>query len=605
MIERFLKSNLFLVTLDDSRNWFRFHNLFLSFLRNTAADYPEIDKKGICHKAGLWLAHNDKSAESVHRAAGYFAAARRTDEIAGLLGSCAPDLVFSDRAAVLEYWYGKIAGKEKVGAALHLGMAFHHLLRGGAEQASVYAAKAAASASEEDKKVEAGIAIIKSLITLQQGGGDEGRGLAEYAKEILPESEKALKSLACYSLAFHLRISGDYLSAEKLMYRAMDYGRRAGGPVAGIMAAAGLSSMYLEHGRIGEALDVMLPFKRDMEMKGSPPAFSMMIYGALGEIYYQLYQLDLARENMEKALRLALLGRYNNGAAGCNLILSRIAAAEGDLKTARACLMEAERSLPAENTGFLHSELTAWEADMEMKTGRCSAAESILKEEGFVFGEIPAYPEWDSAAGLDYSTARLYNCFLKVVLLRSSSGRRHYGLVPGIELAHKIISGTEQGKCVPVSIETLLLRFRMKQILNAADDSEKNETDFLEAIRLGAQGSCLAPFLEQKDYLRPAVEKLGRRPGKGSAEELFAGKIAAAFVNPGKKENSGALTEPLSARERELLCLLAEGLTYRETASRMFISVNTVRFHIKSIYGKLMVENRTRAVNRAKELKLI
>jgi LuxR family maltose regulon positive regulatory protein len=60
--------------------------------------------------------------------------------------------------------------------------------------------------------------------------------------------------------------------------------------------------------------------------------------------------------------------------------------------------------------------------------------------------------------------------------------------------------------------------------------------------------------------------------------------------------------EPLSERELEVLHLIAHGLTNPEIASRLFISLNTVKTHCRSIYGKLGVHNRTQAIGRARAL---
>ena len=62
--------------------------------------------------------------------------------------------------------------------------------------------------------------------------------------------------------------------------------------------------------------------------------------------------------------------------------------------------------------------------------------------------------------------------------------------------------------------------------------------------------------------------------------------------------------EPLSKREMEVLQLLKTELTGPEIAREMFISLNTVRFHTKNIYGKLGVNSRLAAVHRAEELGL-
>jgi ATP/maltotriose-dependent transcriptional regulator MalT len=63
--------------------------------------------------------------------------------------------------------------------------------------------------------------------------------------------------------------------------------------------------------------------------------------------------------------------------------------------------------------------------------------------------------------------------------------------------------------------------------------------------------------------------------------------------------------ERLSDRELEVLRLLAAGQTYKEIGQQLFLSLNTVQFHIKSIYGKLSVNRRVQAIEKAREKKLI
>jgi LuxR family maltose regulon positive regulatory protein len=65
------------------------------------------------------------------------------------------------------------------------------------------------------------------------------------------------------------------------------------------------------------------------------------------------------------------------------------------------------------------------------------------------------------------------------------------------------------------------------------------------------------------------------------------------------------LIEPLSERELEVLQLIAEGLTNREIAARLFLALNTVKAHTRNIYSKLGVHSRTQAVARSQELGLL
>ncbi len=68
---------------------------------------------------------------------------------------------------------------------------------------------------------------------------------------------------------------------------------------------------------------------------------------------------------------------------------------------------------------------------------------------------------------------------------------------------------------------------------------------------------------------------------------------------------AGALPEPLSAREQEVLKLIAAGLTNREIAAALVISPETVKKHTGSIYGKLGVRGRTEAAVRARSLDVL
>lgn len=73
--------------------------------------------------------------------------------------------------------------------------------------------------------------------------------------------------------------------------------------------------------------------------------------------------------------------------------------------------------------------------------------------------------------------------------------------------------------------------------------------------------------------------------------------IVSAHLTPGTHQE-GSTTEPLTPREREVLALLADGLGNKEIAARLEVSEHTIKFHIRSILGKLGASSRTEAVSR-------
>jgi len=66
-----------------------------------------------------------------------------------------------------------------------------------------------------------------------------------------------------------------------------------------------------------------------------------------------------------------------------------------------------------------------------------------------------------------------------------------------------------------------------------------------------------------------------------------------------------ALIEPLSKREVQVLCLIAEGLSNQEISDRLFLALSSIKGHNQKIFGKLQVQRRTEAIARARELGLI
>jgi LuxR family maltose regulon positive regulatory protein len=71
------------------------------------------------------------------------------------------------------------------------------------------------------------------------------------------------------------------------------------------------------------------------------------------------------------------------------------------------------------------------------------------------------------------------------------------------------------------------------------------------------------------------------------------------------RNQGDTVTEELTAKEREVLRLLATRLSRREIGQRLYVSVNTVKTHQRAVYRKLGVENRAEAVARARELGLL
>ncbi|MBI2864784.1 MAG: response regulator transcription factor [Chloroflexi bacterium] len=136
---------------------------------------------------------------------------------------------------------------------------------------------------------------------------------------------------------------------------------------------------------------------------------------------------------------------------------------------------------------------------------------------------------------------------------------------------------------------TRLIKAEMPQIqvvmLTVSDD----EHDLFEAIKSGAQGYLLKNI--RGNELGQLISGLSR--GEAPVSPTLASKILSEFARQSAKAVS--LKEDLSDREKQVLRLIAHGSTNRDIASKLFISENTVNYHVKNILGKLHLRNRSQA----------
>jgi len=122
---------------------------------------------------------------------------------------------------------------------------------------------------------------------------------------------------------------------------------------------------------------------------------------------------------------------------------------------------------------------------------------------------------------------------------------------------------------------------------------EENEKIF-EALTAGASGYILKKT--DPSRMLEAIRELFE--GGAPMSSQIARKVVVAFQNQPVNSSTGEDLDMLSAREKEILEFLSRGLMYKEIASQLFLSPETVRKHVYHIYEKLHVNNRVAAVNK-------
>lgn len=160
------------------------------------------------------------------------------------------------------------------------------------------------------------------------------------------------------------------------------------------------------------------------------------------------------------------------------------------------------------------------------------------------------------------------------------------------------------------------IKLHLLQALYAScrDDHSSARRGLRNALRLALPGRFVRCFLDEGDeilgLLREEYQHVlegGRGSGRLEAERDFVeALLAASGTDLGHSLAAAqAALQPLTDREREMLVLLANGISNKEMASRLFVSANTVKFHLKNIYAKLSVNSRVQAITAARQIGLI
>jgi len=161
-------------------------------------------------------------------------------------------------------------------------------------------------------------------------------------------------------------------------------------------------------------------------------------------------------------------------------------------------------------------------------------------------------------------------------------------------------------EAVKSGMHGLMIEYRVYQAL-AAENEESAVVYLSEALTMAEPEGYVRTFVDEGKLLAPLLEKAISRGIKPD----YAGRLLR-IIEEERLRKQGRLKkpvdispEPLSDRELEVLPLLAAGLSNRQIAERLVISVGTAKTHVHNILQKLEVSGRTKAIARARELKLL
>ena len=608
LLERLFRANLFLVPLDDEGQWYRYHHLFADLLRDRQSVLLGEETAVLHQRASRWYAQENMINEAIQHAL----AAADYAQAVELLENHAMRLIMQGYVKTVNGWVETIPQQwQSQSPRTNLAFAWMHLLRGAYSQADPYLERLESAFSSSTIKEESGRSlkaewlVMRSLLQNMKGKSAAGLALATEAVTMIPGSDDRVQSLAYFGLGTACLAVGDDERAVDAYKKAIYHAQAADNLVAEMLSSSSLAVMAFERGQLHLTCEIALPASDRIEQSGSLPPISTVIYGVLGEVYFQWAQIEQAQQYAWRALQLSTLGGYQSGLINCRVFLSRLSQLAGDQASAVREIQAAIHQLQIDTPDYVRQEAIAQQVRLYLARRRPAAAEMALQGEGFAFHDEFVFPDFPSEQGIPHAWGLLCNSGLRLLLFRAENGRYPNKLNAALELANRLLTATLQGQKILIALETYLLR---AQIHTALGDEPASQADYARALALAEPEGFIGVFMEQGPPVAEALVRLNTNNLPGNVSPGFVERILDAFTRlqpPDTVRQVSSLVEPLSERELDVLRLMADGLKYKEIATRLFISLNTVRYHVKAIYGKLNVNNRTQAIETAREQKIL
>ena len=303
-----------------------------------------------------------------------------------------------------------------------------------------------------------------------------------------------------------------------------------------------------------------------------------------GEVLAEIDDLAEASHRSKRGVELAECGEDMVVLGWSYLCLMRVLLTTGDVAGAEELIQKVENhTRESDLPPWIPRLMAAWQARLWLAQDKLEAVSQWMAERELgVDGELQFLREFE-----------------QIVLARVfvAQGRLDEAAI----LLQRLLKAAESGGHVSSVIEILILQ---ALALQAQGDTDQAISTLEKALIRAEPEGFVRIFLDEG---RPMGRLLYEAASLGLAPD-YARRLLAAYPvgqvertsPPESRSPRAKLLEPLSDREIEVLQLIAEGLTNQEIASRLFISLNTVKGHTRNIYGKLGVHNRTQAVARAR-----
>jgi len=587
ILQTLLHNNMFIIPLDNKHQWFRYHHLFADLLVNQLTNKDPSLVSQNHQKASDWYASQTHYEEAIRHAF----LAKDITKVLNLVEACGFQLFSQGKLVTLLSWFSNIPDTEveKHPTALIIKIMATLIGAGKPIIAMLNIHEEVCSNAMLDKASEKKHQLLNSLMrgfsALYGGSRTEALQHIEQTLKII-KPDDVVNLTYCYlnAAAANLAI-GNMNETEALVIRSVNHSSTHKINLTLLPSVAALIKYYYlksDFKKAQQVVDEWLP--RLEETSSHDPRIC--------RAYYMYANLCRERGELEKSREL-----YRKGLKVSEFDGSQTAQAYG------LCMLGYQLSKEAGNENS-KEETQLNETFNGLK--KCPPLIPVSDSVGIyrakwllARGDDEAFFQWYQAQ--NYDLENQYDPFFEkgyLLYARYLFFKARYS--ESLKILTKIILETEKSKRAYHLVEAFCLQALNRQ---AMGDKSRALDTLSQIFTLIGDNEYRYTFVDLDKPMRQLLIALAET-------EKFKQRltnIISAFPTTESQitDKKNSSFDPLSKKEKQTLELLCAGLSNQEIANQSFVSLNTVKTHIKNIYTKLRVNNRSQAINKARECELI
>lgn len=584
ILEQLEGDNVFIVPLDHERHWYRYHHLFADMLRHRLqqeqpALWPELHRRAV-----QWYEQNGQLSDAVEHAL-----RGKSWGVAGrLIGAASRSMLVLGRSAVLRHWLEELPSDVlHTRPELCFLYAWSLYMGGRLEECEPPLRRAEETWRAEQNRERLGeVLVLQANIAVRKGNFIRTIELLSNALAYLPEENLLYRGLSALALGRAYYFIGKVRFAEQSLIEASIISEAAGNVTATLLAMTFLGDLYIMAGKLHEAARCYQDAMRIADEKRHWQIIGALI--GLGQLQYEWGNLTVAQETLERGIELGVQAERlveNSYLPLGYRTLARVQWARGQANRAFATL-------------DMVMALTQREPYPEVS--------ALVTADRTLFGMWHGYvAEMTALTTLQENTAGPNLAQLSLVhgeyiqLVQARLLIHYHRVDAALALLAQLQSSAEMEGRMRVVIGSLAIQALAHQ---AQGNINTAMSTLEQALALAEAEGYIRIFVDEGARLRSLLLNcvvLGIMPA------YIRQLLAAMPIDDTERAPPGKLPETLTSRELEVMRLIATGLANREIADTLVISYATVKRHVNTIYAKLGVQSRAKAILKAQELRLV